>query len=191
MTKTILTDADGVMLAWEDGFHSWMHSRGYDRVHSDSYDLNLHYSDMTPAYAQDRVREFNGSGWLIDLAAFRDARSGVARLAEHGYDFHVITAIGHDENARKLRQINLESLFGTHAISKLTCSSEHESKIPELSEYKDSGMYWIEDRFSNAVDGANLGLQPLLLDHLYNANDHDSRIKRVNNWSDICSIILG
>jgi FMN phosphatase YigB (HAD superfamily) len=190
MNKIILTDADGVILDWEAGFHNWMVAKGYDRVHSDSYDLSTHYADMTPEYAQDRVKEFNGSSWLLGLDAFRDARSGIAKLAENGYEFHVITAIGHDVHAQECRQQNLDALFGTTAITKLTCSSASESKVPELSEYKNTNAYWIEDRFSNAVDGADLGLRSLLMDHPHNKLDVDNRIKRVNSWSDICSIIL-
>jgi hypothetical protein len=130
---------------------------------------------------------------MLDVPVFRDARSGVAKLVEEGYKFHAITAMGLDPYAREARKINLERVFGYDTFVELTVTDiyDPDSKRKTLEQYRDSGLYWIEDKPSNAELGAELGLRSIMIDHPYNV-DYKPRneITRVSSWSDICKIIL-
>ena len=65
-----------------------------------------------------------------------------------------------------------------------------EPKDKWLSHYKDSGAIWVEDKWVNAIAGADQRLNTYLMRHEYNANGDDSRITKVDNWQQIASKVL-
>ena len=52
----------------------------------------------------------------------------------------------------------------------VTCLDTGADKDEALAPYKDSGMYWIEDKTANAVLGADMGLNTLLVNHGHKLN---------------------
>ena len=189
MAHKILTDADGVLFSWEDAFHTWMKERGYTKVVHGTYDLAVAYN-IHNDYKHDVVREFNASAWMCCLEPFRDARSGVARLVEAGYVFDVITSLSLDPYAKKLRQQNLDTHFGTTPWNSLTCLDTGADKDAALEPYRNTGLWWIEDKWENAVLGADLGLRSILITHDHNRMYEDPRIIRVNTWNEIADVII-
>jgi 5'(3')-deoxyribonucleotidase len=190
MNKVILTDCDGVLLNWESQFHKWMNDRGYNQTKSGFYEIHDVY-DMAEDRAIRYIEEFNTSSYVIDLPPLKNSVEGLKRLTENGYKFVVITSIGDNPYTKKLRTINLETLFGKDTFIDIICLSEKISKKSELEKYKDSGLYWIEDLPKNASLGADLGLKPILLTHHYNQYDcSDHRLIRTNDWNEICNIII-
>jgi len=189
MNQIILTDADGVLLCWEDHFHNWMEARGYNKVKNDIYHIDEQY-DMSRQKSKQLVAEFNNSAWIGWCPALRDSRSGVATLAENGYKFICITSLSLDPYAKELRWQNLRTLFGTEAFADLVCLDTGADKDQALEPYRNSGLFWIEDKIENAVLGADLGLNTIIIDHTYNQELVDTRIRRAYNWKDITGIIL-
>jgi hypothetical protein len=187
--KTILTDADGVLLCWETHFHNWMEARGHNRVKNDIYHIDEQY-DMTRQKSKQLVEEFNNSAWIGWCPALRDARSGVATLSENGYQFVCITSLSLDPYARESRWQNLHTLFGTEPFADLVCLDTGADKDAALEPYRDSGLYWIEDKPENAILGADMGLDTILMDHTYNRHVTDSRIRRAHNWKEITGYVL-
>jgi FMN phosphatase YigB (HAD superfamily) len=190
MNKVILTDCDGVLLNWEASFTTWMAQKGYNKVNADVYEMEVAYG-ITKDVSKALVRQFNESAWMGYLPALRDARSGVAKLVEAGYEFICITSLSLDANAKKARVKNLQSIFGKDVFTaeNVVCLDTGADKDEALAEYAGLGLYWIEDKTENAKLGANLGLKSLLINHGHNKDCNDPNIKRVANWSDIVSII--
>jgi len=164
-----------------------MKFRGHTRVHSNSYYYEHHYIGLSKDEARRAIQEYNGSSWMLGLPPLRDALAGVARLVDAGYKFHCITSMGDDPYSKELRMMNLERVFGNDVFDELTVIGMGDSKEPILSKYKDSGLVWIEDKASNARIGAKLGLDAILMDHLYNQDSKDDGLLRVANWADICN----
>jgi hypothetical protein len=189
MKKTILTDADGVILNWETHFHSWMDARGYNKVKNGIYDINEQY-DVSLKESKRLVIEFNNSAWIGSCPALRDARSGIATLYEHGYNFVCITSLSLDPYAKELRWQNLRRLFGSEAFIDLVCLDTGADKDAALEPYRNSGLQWLEDKPENAVLGADLGLNTIIVDHSYNRELDDPRIRRAANWKDIVKLVL-
>ena len=189
--KLILVDADGVLLDWEWAFSVWMQERGYTLTadNKKSYYLHHHYNELEEKDAKKVVKTFNESAAIGFLPPLRDAMYYVKRLhEEHGYGFHCITSLSLDANAGKLREMNLHKLFGKTAFEKITCLDTGADKHTALSEYKDSGCYWIEDKPENADVGHALGLQSILVEHGHNMN-HECPYPIVKNWREIYEII--
>ena len=188
--RLILTDADGVLLDWEWAFRVWMTEHGYEfnEAGKKSYYLTHHYVDTDINEILSRVKAFNESAAIGFLPALRDSTHFVKRLhEEHGYQFRVITSLSTDKNAAKLREMNLKKIFGT-AIESVICIETNAPKDKELEPYRDSGMYWIEDKPENADTGYRMGLSSLLVEHGHNMH-HECPYPVVKNWKEIYEII--
>jgi FMN phosphatase YigB (HAD superfamily) len=187
MDKLILTDVDGVLLDWESAFHDWMESQGFERNGIATYDMHVAYGQKK-AHIKALIREFNNSAWMCCLEPLRDAVEGVATLALKGYRFGAITSLSLDPYAARLRKQNLMMHFGD-VFDFVTCLDTGADKDEALAPFKDSGLFWIEDKPENAALGANLGLTSLLVAHPHNADFTCEGVKSVDNWAQIVEII--
>ena len=188
--KLILTDADGVLLDWEWAFQVWMTERGFKFKNEGkkNYYLHHHYHDMTQQEIKQLVKYFNESAAIGFLPALRDSVYWVKRIhEEHGYQFRVITSLSKDENAGKLREMNLRKLFG-NAIESVICLDTGADKDEALAPYKDSGLWWIEDKPANADLGHTLGLKSILMEHGHNM-DHKCLYPVAKNWKQIYDLV--
>jgi len=188
MTKLILTDIDGVMLDWETGFHDWMESKGFVRNAIASYDMHVVYNQRKE-HVKELVREYNNSAWMCCLNPLRDAVEGVKMLASAGYRFGAITSLSLDPYAGQLRKENLIKHFGD-VFDFVTCLDTGADKDEALAPYKDSGMWWLEDKPENARLGADLGLKSILVRHQHNANFEYDGVTQVDNWAQIYNTII-
>lgn len=193
--KVILTDADGVLLNWEYAFTVWMEQHGHTQVDDANfiYDIGKRFGLESNNMGHRLVKQFNESAAIGFLPALRDAMYYVKRLhEEHGYVFRCITSLSTDRNAYKLRKMNLEKLFGETAFEELVCLDTGANKDEALEPYRDSGLYWIEDKLSNAVTGLDLGLKPILIEHGFNMlDDIPEGMTKVVNWKEIYNHITG
>ena len=196
MEKIIVTDADGVLLNWEYAFCIWLEAKGYTQVPDGNKEYNLAkrfgISGTSFEDAKSKVRTFNASAAMGFLPALRDARYYVKRLHEElGYDFHCVTSLGLDPSAKKLRQMNLNKLFGPTAFPVLECLDTNAPKEDALEKYRDTGYYWIEDKFENAIAGQNVGLNPILIEHGWNMNEVlPDGMKKVTTWKELYNYIV-
>ena len=188
--KIILTDCDGVLLDWEKGFNEWMTSKGYAKVVEGIYDISKTYG-LEKKVGKRLVREYNESAWMGYLKAFRDARSGVAKLYEAGYRFHCITSLSLDKKAKRLRMQNLENVFGKGVFKELVCLDTGADKDESLAEYEGSGFYWLEDKTENAECGLKFGLKSILIHHPHNVDCDNPDVIVCDDWSAIVDEILG
>lgn len=188
--KLILSDADGVLLDWEWAFSVWMRERGYTIKEGakKSYYLHHHYNELEEKDAKRVVKTFNESAAIGFLPALRDATYYVKRLhEEHGYKFIVITSLSLDQDAQRLRDMNLRKIFG-EAIEEVICLDTGADKNEALENFKDSQLWWIEDKPSNADVGHQLGLKSILIEHGHNMH-HECPYPIVKNWKEIYDLI--
>lgn len=190
MNKVILTDCDGVLLDWETQFKDWMQQQGYTLVDPTAYNMNVAYN-VPKEESKRLVKIFNESAWMGFLPALRDARSGVAKLVEAGYQFIVITSLSLDAKAKMLRVSNLKNIFGKDVFLDVVCLDTGADKDDALAEYKNTGMYWLEDKTENALCGVRAGLKSILITHDHNlsCNENKTDIIRCDSWSDIVDVI--
>ena len=183
--KKILTDCDGVLLDWAFAFDVWMREQGYFRIpNTDQYfDQSKRYG-IPEAEALEQVHMFNQTGALGYIPAFKDSVEYVTRLAREGWRFDVITMIGKDKYAHRLRKINLQHLFGD-VFDEIYCAGDFRKPKKEIlqSKYSGTNYMWIEDRIDYAKDGQEVGLKTYLMDWPYNREGWVG--PRVKSWKDI------
>jgi hypothetical protein len=185
--KLMLVDCDGVLLDWELGFTVWMEGRGYVRKDIKTYDLGEIFG-VPRKLKQELVCEFNETMDCNDLPFFRDALTGINKLHfKHGYVFDVITSFSHIPEAVEKRVNALNTRFGETVFRNIVCLPTGADKHEALEPYRDSGLFWVEDKPENAVVGAEMGLSSLLLEHSHSADFSHPSVIKVKNWRDIIS----
>lgn len=202
--KVILTDIDGVVLNWVEGFIIWMEHRGHTLVdnYRDYYNVNEMFG-ITKESSKPLVEQFNSSAAMGFLPPLRDAQYYMRKLHEkHGYKFVAVTSLSSDPYAKKLRERNLAKLFGDDMFLEvicLDCGADKDEILLELKAEYD-GCYWIEDKTANAIVGADLGYDTLLMEHKYNMDALAPRqylgktigagFKLMKNWEGIYNEII-
>lgn len=189
--KIILTDCDGVVLDWEEGFSVWMEHHGHNKV--DGYQYVYSIGDrygLSREQGNKLVKQFNESAAIGFLPPLRDAQYFVKKLHEqHQYKFICITSLSLDPYAKYLRERNLKKLMGDAFID-VICLDTGADKDIILKEYgaKYPGNYWIEDKPENVNWGIDAGLNGILIEHGHNL-DYKGNATIVKNWEDIYKII--
>ena len=56
--------------------------------------------------------------------------------------------------------------------------------------HRNSGYVWVEDKVENAIVGAELGLESLVMEHGFNMND-EGPFTLVKDWKDIYETLIG
>ena len=191
-SKVILTDCDGVLLDWEYAFNQWMTKHGYKMTGDMSYWIHERF-DVGYADSKKLVRMFNESAAVRKIPPLRDAIKYVKKLhEEHGYIFHMISAMTDDEYAQHLRVKNLTEMFGPTVFEKyvfLPCGGD---KDEALGKYRDTDCWWVEDKTANANLGSILGLRSILMEHDYNKEDStEDDVVSASNWKQIYEMVTG
>ena len=184
--KIILTDCDGVCLDWEFAFHTWMEANGYNAITKGVYSVCNQYN-ITKEAADKLVAQFNSSAHMGFLPPLRDSQYYIKLMAEKlGYRFIAVTSLSSDVYAQKLRTCNLKKLFGNDTFVEyhyLPCGADKEDILIELSN-KYNGSIWVEDKYINADQGAEVGFDAFLMEHGHNM-EYDGPANVVKNWEDI------
>jgi len=195
--RIILTDADGCLFNWNAAFNKFMHENGFNAIPEevDNYSVMARYG-INSDVKMDMVKEFNHSDRIATLEPYADAKEYVDLLNEEGYKFIVITSLSEKPSAYDYRVQNLEDCFGD-AIIGLHCLRIGVHKGRKLKQWRDTGLFWIEDHVENAAAGARLGLRSIVIDHPYNVDydHHDhlhyARTSKETPWADIYQIVKG
>jgi len=190
MNKIILTDVDGVLLDWEYAFDIWMQQHGFKLHNAMKYNIGTRYN-IDHNQGKTLIKIFNESAHMGFLPPLRDSMEYVKKLHdEHGYVFHCITSLTKDENACKLRKMNLNKLFGKGVFEKFVFLDTGADKDEALAEYQDSNLFWIEDKILNCLTGQRAGLRSILMEHGHSLDFENSSIPKVKNWKEIYKIIV-
>ena len=182
--KKIVSDCDGVLLDWVFPFDVWMSEQGYKKIpDTDKYFNYAKRYGITDNKAMSLVNEFNHTGVLGYIPAYKDSVEFVTKLYKEGWKFEVISMIGSDKYAQKLRENNLKHIFGD-IFDYIYCAGDYTKPKKDILEerYKGQSVYWLEDRIDYAEQGDELGLTTYMFDHPYN---RDYKGRRVNNWSEL------
>lgn len=190
MKKTMLVDADGVLFNWEYAFNLYMEEHGFEEVEGARlmYNIGERYN-ISEKQGKTMIKHFNESAMIGFLPPLRDAVEYITKLVDEGWNFICITSLSTNKYAQKLREKNLNKLFGDNTFTDCICLATGADKDKVLKQFEGSNLWWIEDKVENALAGKKVGLRPLVMEHGYNMDD-DS-VHRVKNWKEIYDIVTG
>lgn len=190
--KIILTDVDGCLVQWEEGFDAFMMSNGHSRLPEtrSEYSMALRYG-ITIKKAQEYIKMYNEGPAIASLEPFADSCEFVTKLAQDGFRFIAVTSLSDHPDAHKYRTQNLKTLFGD-VFDEVVCLEMGASKAHVLMRWADTGYYWIEDHMRQAEAGHEAGLKTILIKHPYNKHYYTDLFPIVSYetpWKEIYSII--
>ncbi len=168
MEKIILTDCDGVLLRWNEGFETFAAQKGHPRIPGTEteYSMALRHG-ITMKQALDYIKEYNESDAVAYLEPFADSVEYVGKLADMGFRFIAVTSLSDHPDAKIHRTNNLRDIYGD-VFDEVVCLSMGASKANVLMRWADTGYYWIEDHMRQAEAGHEAGLRTVLINHPYN-----------------------
>jgi hypothetical protein len=186
----LLLDVDGVLLDWLSGFEDYLltHAPHLHRDFSGLSDVdNLEQllgmpDDVMHAWI-DRFHAHDAFEHLQPLPGAREA----IRILAPWCKISCITASGSSPVSVHMRRNNLHTQFGD-VFEHIICVDRSTDK-PEHLQAFDSG-YWVEDQLKNALMGVRAGHESFLQNALYNRQQHDDTVTRVNNLLEVGEVIL-
>ena len=188
--RIILTDVDGVLLEWENHFTKWMISCGHKLKENfkSEYDMQKRFADHN-VDIKIKIREFNKSAWMGTQPPMPESQTWVKLLHAEGWTFIPISSQTSDIPAQGLRKRRLEELFGENAFYNFHILETGSDKDSVHAEFHGTGLWWVEDKWTNALAGLKFGLNVLLYDRPYNRDCDHPEITRVNNWQEVHKIV--
>ncbi len=192
MEKIILTDADGVLVKWNEAFSNFMKHKGFPRLPDSESEYNISTRHgISSAMATEFIHEFNESKIIGSLEAFADSINYVNKLVEKDFRFIVVTSISDAPSAKINRTANLISLFGD-IFDEINCIEMGASKATILKNWEGSGYFWIEDHMRQAEAGHEAGLKTVLINHPYNSHyttDLFPTVSYERPWEEIYNMV--
>jgi len=200
----LVTDVDGVILDWWQGFAQWMKQAGYEANEEEPSNYRLGKTfGMPEETIMDLVQAFNEdapeSGNLTYLNNDTQIPTILKQLRDMDFKLSIVTKFSDNPRAIEKRKENLYKLFGdvfdeVHIISLYGCKEPVLRRLRQ-AEDRTNAFWWIEDNVDNAHIGLNLGYRTMLMHQSHNKDVRgprsiDNRIKKVKNWNDILTDVL-
>ena len=176
--KILLTDIDGVVLDWQQHFNDYL----------DKYYPGQELFDPT-VFAQGEetgkiIKEFNNTAWIGFLKPWKDSVQVLTEFKNAGWHIFGCTSMGTDPYANALRKKNIENLM-PDVFARVDIIPFMEPKGHWLSQWRGSGAVWVEDKWSNAILGADMGIKTFLMKQSYNSKHDYQGVEKVDNWRQI------
>ena len=181
--KILLTDIDGVVLDWQKHFNKYL----------DHYYPGEELFDPTVFAQGERtgkiIKEFNNSAWIGFLEPWKDSVEVLTELNHMGWKIYGCTSMGTDQYANALRKKNIETLM-PDVFAQLEIIPFMQPKGNWLAPWKGSGAVWVEDKWSNAIIGADMGIKTFLMKQSYNSKQAYTGVEKVDNWRQIYNKVI-
>jgi len=191
--RIILTDVDGCLLNWNEGFCEFMIEKGYPQLPNTMHEYSIGVRHgITFEQGGQFIEEYNHSDYMKRLDTFADAEIYVPKIAALGFRFIAVTSISDEPQAKINRTENLEMRFGD-VFEEVHCLKMGESKAHILAEnWGGSDLFWIEDHTRQAEAGHEAGLKTVLISHPYNEHFQTDLFPRVSHdtpWKEIYEMV--
>jgi FMN phosphatase YigB (HAD superfamily) len=182
--KILLTDIDGVLVNWDEGFMQWLsEEKGYTIVDpKESHDIHVRLG-VPIGVGSDLIKEFHTKEAFSKLRAFPDAVEYLNKFYEEGWIIRAISAANNTPYTQRAREANLKTEFGD-IFSSVELTGLHQSKKDALVNYP-KGSVWVDDLPRHTVSGVECGHRSFLRSWPHNEQFEHPEVIRISDWSEI------
>lgn len=194
--KIILTDIDGVVLDFTQGFYSFLEDTQNIVIPHEQRANFAIYKQLGWTREQDQhvMTDYAHSDYFKKIPAKECARDVLQDMRKDGWRFIAITACltGLERQCYKTtyqnRLDNLEAHFG-NVFEDLHLSTWDGGKGEHLGRYDPA--YWVDDRPHHALEGQKFGHQSFIMHTLdFDEKDNTAKLPVVHSWHEIRAHIL-
>lgn len=198
MKKKLITDADGVLLNWNEGVVSYNKHKGIDHEHLDGigdYNSFYCYTDLfrteTKEKSLQEMKNYNESRFTRNLGIFEEGSDIILKDLSKEYDIIILSSFGASEISRNNRILNLKDVYGD--IFKdfiiLDFYDSKEKYLKELNKNNDVVM-WVDDIHSNVLKGISAGIdESYQYTHRMNCGRNKGGVKELSSWLEVKRIL--
>lgn len=185
----ILTDVDGVLLIYLDAFVLYMKHKGIfpSGPAPQNFDLGPWFG-ISNDQVMEEIETFNSGHWEFGtLKPHTGAVDAINTLKLHKFSLVAITSCSTAQTTIALRKANLYNVFGdvfdaVHVVDLGVSKRDH------LANFEPS--FWIEDKFSAAMDGIDYGHDCIIMDRPWNSKESHDKVTRCYSWDEAVDYIL-
>lgn len=193
--RLAILDCDGVLLNWRDSFALWSVENKFLRSQDDWNPNEWVFEPQCDTPISKLIEIFNSTYHISKLPPIQDAINGVKYLKEKGYDLKVCTAFSNSYQAMKMREENLNNVFGKGTFTDVFSVPLGSSKLDIIGKYDFDDTVYIEDTPSALNLALDIGYSPnnlFLIPHPYNKVDcgrMESYGVHIENWNCIKEVL--
>ena len=167
-----------------------MEMQGYQSTGIPHHDADIHLEfGISFNECQVKKEEFNTSMIASTLEPWKDSVEYINKFYKEGWRFIGITSFSDKPIGQYYRYLNLEDYFETDCFGTMIFLTPGEGKEGVLEKFRDTNLWFIDDRIINVNTAYNIGLKPLLMKHDYNMHYKRDDVKVVDSWQQIYQII--
>lgn len=189
MTKTPLAvDVDGVLLDWvSKGFKPYVEKR-LGKVLNPNGPKDWDMSKWVGVSFQqtiDLIQDFNESEEFGQIPPFVCAKRVFPHFKKHGHPVWLISSCSNRQEVLERRYRNIFEKLDD-CFDHITCLPLNKDKgdvLKEVSFQYGTGV-WVEDRFENALTGAEQGWKTFIIRRSYNRLDESQHFHENITWVD-------
>lgn len=179
--KVFVTDVDGVLFNWQQGFFNWL-NKYYDKrprsEGSDSYYLEEWFDDLSHNDVIRFVEAFNQSKHAYDLPLIPHAKEALEFLSNE-YDIFALTAFSACKDGAGWRTEHLEQEFGK-SIKGVIVLPLGSSKKDALAALRPD--VFIDDHVRYIEEANELGIDTIIMDYRHNRHIEG---RRISSWKEL------
>ena len=152
------------------------------KMKSLNYKIDYLRNDYNYSWSISKIKKKNYYNFTISRRGYPTKTGGLGSekiIMEHLNTFY------------KRKKKRLEELFGEYLFYNFHILETGSDKDDVLAEFHGTNLWWVEDKWTNALAGLKFGLKVLFINHPYNQEYKHPDITRVNNWQDIHKIVTG
>lgn len=179
-----LSDIDGVVVDWLDGFIKYCESIGHKALHSNPIEFSM--TDIFPTLERpwEHIMDYQHTKFYQELKAYPDAVAVYNKLYDMGVKIVFVTSCGTTPEIIDARTNMMNSTFNGkfETIEFLELGA---SKVDILKKYPTATF--IDDQMKVALEGVESGHHSFVKNMSYNTNDHNENVERLMSFTPLIS----
>lgn len=182
--QLLLSDIDGVVADWLDGFIKYCESIGHKALHNKPLEFGM--SDIFPTLEKpwEHIMDYQHSKYYKGIKAYPEAVKVYNKLYDMGVEIVFVTSCGLTPEIIEARTQMMQSEFNGkfHDIEFLELGA---SKKEILKKYPSA--VFIDDQMKVAIEGYETGHKSFIKDMSYNRNEENENIERIKSFTTLLS----
>ena len=134
------------------------------------------------------IKEFNNTAWIGFLKPWKDPVEVLTELRNMGWKIFGCTSHGHRQICKCIEKTKHPT--PTPDVFTQLDIILYGAQRKMVIQWRGSGAVWVEDKWTNAIAGADMGIKTFLMKQSYNPKHDYEGVEKVDNWRQIYNKVI-